>query len=866
MNRSICIVLLLLLVLPVAVMAEITVDQLYIDPQLQQQSNIQQQQPNAQQQQPNAQQQYSGQQQIQFVPVLGGKSNYPSKPFSKGSNFDTHTYQTSQGPVSDVEHLPLSNQIYKAGEVVEISATEKSMNDSPLLINSVKPDIPVTDKISQFGYNFFKPSLTSYSSPVDVPVALDYILGTGDRIILTVWGSIEGSYELEVNRSGDIILPKVGPVKIAGLPYGQLQQVVRTNMARVYKDFQLNVNMGRIRQIKVYVVGAVVNPGDYNLSSLTTVLSALSAAGGPTKNGTLRNINIKRGGNIVDSIDLYDFFLKGDKSRDIRLQSGDTIFVPSIGPVAGVAGNVRRPAIYELKDEKTLKDLLALADGVTSSGFLQRVQITRVDAHDKKAVADFSLDPKIGGKSLDELTQVIAIRDMDMVRISQINSLLRDSVRLEGYVLRQGDYALKSGMKISDLLPKDNLLPEFYPEAGQLIRLYPPDYHPEAVMFSPAKALAGDVANDIPLQEFDRVRIFSRKEMEEIPNVRISGEVQRPGEYRLYNNMTVRDLLILAGNPKRTAYMKNAEITRINKTGESVTSFSINFDIEQAMKGDEKNNLRLQPYDDLFIRKIPNWSERTEKYITLKGEFVFPGVYPIYKGEKLDSIIRRAGGFTDKAYLPGAKFTREHIKELQQKRMDEVLAREEVALARKQGELSAVAASKEEVEATKSALEGMLKAIAMLKTQKAEGRMVIQLPPLEKLKDSQYNFEVIGGDALEVSTDPKMVTVFGQVYNPNTFLHVSGEDVSDYLAKSGGFTRDAEQGDTYVIKADGRVVSRQMTSSFFGFGGFMSMELTSGDTLVAPQKLDRVAWIRELKDITSILANIALTAGIVLKF
>lgn len=745
-----------------------------------------------------------------------------------------------------------------------MSRLEKSLNEPPLLIEDLKPQIAEREMIEQFGYNFFKKSPTGVTSQLDVPVSTEYVIGIGDRLVITVWGSIDGSYTLEVNRSGEILLPKVGPIKVAGVPYGQLSQVIRANLAKVFKDFQLNVNIGSVRLIKVFIVGEVESPGDYNLSSLTTVLAALANAGGPTRNGTLRNIQIKRGGTLLENVDLYDFFLRGDKSRDLRLQSGDTLFIPQIGAVAAISGNVRRPAIYELKTEKTLKDLIDLAGGINSSGFLQRVQVSRVEEHDRKMVSDFSLDPKITGKSVDELTSQVPLKDMDSVKVSRINSLLRNYVRLEGYVLRPGDYALSSGMHISDLLTRDNILPEYFAESAQLIRLTPPDLHPEAFIFSPAKAIAGDGAHNLLLKEFDKIKIFARSEMEEIPKVRIYGEVQKPGEYRLYNGMTVRDLLILAGNPKRTAYLKQAEITRIKKDGEAVSSYSININIDDALKGVPESNIVLHPYDDFAVRKIPNWADRTEKYITLKGEFVFPGVYPIYRGEKLDSVIRRAGGFTEKAYLPGAKFTREHIREMQQQRMEEVLAREEVALAKKQAELSSVAASKDEIDATKAALEGMMKSIDILKKKKAEGRMVINLPPLEQLKDSDYNFEVMGGDSLEINIDPKMISVVGQVYNPNTFIYTNGESVADYLAKSGGFTRDAETADAYVIKSDGTVVSRQMTTGFFGIGSFMSKNMDSGDTLVVPQKLERIAWIRELKDVATIIGQLALAAGVII--
>lgn len=334
-------------------------------------------------------------------------------------------------------------------------------------------------KLTQYGYNFFRPSAPGFAPLTDIPVGADYVIGPGDRIILNLWGSVEGTHELEVNRNGEVFLPRVGNIKVWGVPYGKLQDVFRSNLAKIFKDFSLNVTMGKLRVIKVFVVGEVKAPGDYNLISLSTLINALSAAGGPLKTGTLRNIQVKRWGKVVETVDLYDFFLKGDKSKDIRLQPGDTIFVPVIGRVAGIAGNVRRPAIYELKGERTLGDLIDLAEGLLPTGYLQRVQISRVEAHEKKVVTDFNIEPKGAGKSLDQILESIKIQDMDIVKIFPINVLLRDHVRLVGYVLRPGDYALRPGMRLSQLLPKDNLLPEYYREAAEITRLYPPDYHPE---------------------------------------------------------------------------------------------------------------------------------------------------------------------------------------------------------------------------------------------------------------------------------------------------------------------------------------------------------------------------------------------------
>ena len=755
----------------------------------------------------------------------------------------------------------------------EASPLEQSVSATETGSENARPQPYQVSKLRQFGYNFFRPAAVGFAPLSDVPVNDDYPLGPGDRIVLTLWGSVEGTHELEINRSGEIFLPRVGVVKVTGVTFGKLHGVIKASLAKAFKDFDLNVTMGKLRVIKVFVVGEVRAPGDYNLNPLSTLINALSAAGGPLKSGTLRNVQVKRGGEVVETVDLYDFFLKGDKSKDIRLQPGDTIFVPVIGRVAAVAGNVKRPAIYELKDEKNLGDLIGLAEGLLPTGYLQRVQISRVEAHEKNLVADFNVDPKSAGKSLQQILESIKIQDRDIVKVFPIDITLRGHVRLVGYALRPGDYALQPGMRLSQLLLQDNLLPEYYNQAAKITRLYPPDYHQETLFVNLASALAGDPKHDLELKEFDTVKIFSRWEMEEMPKVRVNGEVQRPGEYRLSNNMTVRDLLMEAGNLKITAYLKNAEINRTKRSGEEVSSFPITISLEEAIKGNPKDNLALLPLDELTIRKIPNWAEETERYVSLQGEFRFPGVYPVYKGEKISAVIERAGGFTGKAYLKGAKFTRRSVQEDQQKRMNEVIARTELDLLRKQGELASLASSKEELEATRASLEGLQKGLEKLKGVKAEGRMVIRISPMTEFRNSMYDLELMGGDTLQVPRTPNSVNVIGQVYNPTTLVHIEGKKASYYLHKSGGPDKNAEEDEMYIVKADGSVASRQQTS--FGLrwddeadtwklGSFLSIDLDPGDTLIVPQRLERIAWMREIKDITTILAQIALTAGVML--
>ncbi len=724
-----------------------------------------------------------------------------------------------------------------------------------------KPQTSAMTVLQQFGYNFFRGDARGFAPLTDVPVGNDYVLGTGDRINLTIWGSLETSLELEVNQNGDLVVPKVGTIHVAGVSYGQLPTVLKGQIGQYLKDFHLSVTMGRLRLVKVYVVGQVRAPGDYSVPGLSTILNALTAAGGPTKNGSLRSIEVKRDGKLLETIDLYDFFLKGDKSKDVRLQSGDTIYVPSIGSVAGIAGNVRRPAIYELKQEKTLKELLILADGLIPTGYLQRVQISRVDAHDKKTVSDISLDPKSNGKTLDAITAAIPIKDLDIVKVFPIDATLRGYVRLDGYVLRPGDYALKPGMRVNDLLSQDNLLPEYYGEAGQILRLMPPDFHPEVLYFNVKKAVAKDHQQNIALQEFDTIKIFSRWEMEEMPQVRVSGEVQRPGVYRLFEGMRVRDLLIFAGNLKLDAFKDNAEITRTDYSKTAVKSYPILVNLTKAMAGDPQHNIVLKKFDELYIRKIPNWSEETDRYVTLKGEFVFPGIYPIYRGEHLSSVIKRAGGFTPLAYLRAAKFIRRSTQEQQQRRMDEALQRAERDLMQKQASLTSTATSKDEVASDQATIAGLAKSIEEMRKMKAEGRIVIRLSSLHTFENSNYDLLLEGGETLEVPQQPGVVHVLGNVYNQTSFVYLpENDDVDSYLAKAGGATSEADTSEMYLIRADGSVVSNQQ-KSFWSFDSFGGTQMQPGDTLVVPQKVERTALMRDIKDITQILSNVALAAG-----
>lgn len=729
---------------------------------------------------------------------------------------------------------------------------------------------PFKRELRQFGYDFFKNSSYFLNSLDNMPASGSYALGAGDTLNITIWGSVTAKLELIIDRNGEISIPKVGVVNVAGLTYDQARDVIIRSVSKYFKNFELNVSLGKIRTIQVFAVGEVENPGSIPVSSLSTLINALSTAGGPSRNGSLRSVRLLRGGKLLNEIDLYEMFLFGDSSKDVRLQNGDTLFVPVIGPVVAVAGEVKRPAIYELKGKASLADVIQMAGGITANAYTGRIQIERLTENSAKTILDFKTKDGKPESSFADVT----VMDRDMVKVFPVQEAARDLVVLRGNVVRSGEYQFRKGMRVRDVIGSfHDLLPESYLESAEITRLAMPDYHKEVLTFSLRKVLNGSDEDNIELREQDTIRIFSRWEMQEKPTVAINGYVMNPGAFDFYPGMTVRDLVAAAGSARRNAILDFAELTRVTIEGDKAKSTRLSLDLAKALNGDPQHNIPIKPDDVLIVRGIAEWVEATDKFVTLHGEVKFPGVYSIARGEKISSVIERAGGYTEKSYPNGAKFTRKSVREIQQKRMDEVMARTEKDIQQKQYALTYVAASREELEGTKVALEGLLKAMERLKTLKAEGRIVIRLSKLEEFKKGNYDLEMEGGDSLEIPARPNIVNVMGQVYNPTTFVHLpESSDVETYLFKAGGPNRDAEASDMYIIKADGSVFSRQQSS--FGvkwsddsrkwhFGSFMSTFMDPGDTLVVPQRLEHTAWLRDIKDITTILSQVALTAGTV---
>ncbi|MFC1869454.1 SLBB domain-containing protein [Thermodesulfobacteriota bacterium] len=728
----------------------------------------------------------------------------------------------------------------------------------------------ISRTLRQFGYDYFERESSGFTPETLVPVGPDYIIGPEDYFTIHLWGRAEETYHVVVSRDGGITVPRLGTLNVGGLSLSELKLYLLHKFKEYYPDFEMSVTMGALRTIEVFLIGELENPGTYSLKSLSTVISALFTARGPSKTGSLRNIKVFSNGELVKALDLYDFFIKGTKGSDIRLQQGYTIFVPVLGPVVGIAGHVKRPAIYEMKGEQTIGEVIDLAGGVLFTGHLQNVVIERILGHRTRVINSFNLDPSSEKSNRNLKTPV---QDGDVIKIYPVHKSLEKVVYLEGHTKYPREYELKQGMRLLDIIPSyDYLLPEPYLPQAEIIRLMPPDLHPEIVQFNLGSLLNGDKEQNFLLQDRDRIRVYSAREKSETPEVTINGAVRNPGVYRLYKGMTVKDLIFQAGNIVREAYMEKAGLTRMVSGTTGMDVVKLSFSLQRVLEGVPEDNLLLKEDDQVFIREIPKYKKSLERKIILEGEFVFPGEYTFSEGERILSVIDRAGGLTETAYPFGSVFLRESVKDIQKERKLEYLNKLEQDILT----MSALAAESTLDAGQASVLQQTLTAkkelIEKLKSAEPTGRMVINISEVMLMPSSDTNIELRPGDRLIIGERPDSINILGEVYNPTALLAEKERTVGYYLSLVGGPTENADKGQIYIVKADGSVISKKQgkfglvswsnKESRWRVGSFNSIELDPGDTIIVPKKLLKFAWLRLTKDISQVLYQIAVTAGV----
>ena len=672
-------------------------------------------------------------------------------------------------------------------------------------------------EIKQYGYNFFELPPSTFAPIESVLVGLDYVLGPGDTLIIQMWGMTNEVLKLTLNRDGKINLPKVGALYLWGMNLGDAEKRIKEGLAQYYKDFQIDVSMGSLRTIQIFVLGEVKKPGSYTISSLSTLLHGLYHAGGPSKSGSLRNIKLIRKGDQEKIFDFYQLLIQGDKKGDVRLLNDDIIFVSPIGDLVGISGNVKTPAIFEMTGQSKLSDILKMSGGLTPSAYLQKINVERIVANKQLTVIDIEI---ANLEDLDKSPQNIEIKNNDLILISSILRKKRDYVTIKGNVYRPGEYKLMPNMKLSDLIGEaQGLLPETYMERAEILR-YKSDYTREIIPFEVGQALKKEPAHNLSLKEWDIVEIKSIFDIYPKPVVYISGEVHKPGTYRFVPGLRISDLLYQAQELKDTAYLEKAELYRKNY-GRDKPPEVLTVNLKAVLQKEKEADLILEKEDHLFIRPM---TELIEKFVvTLNGEVKFPGPYTLKKGEKLASVIERAGGFNPHAFLKGAVLTRKSLTAKRQPIIDDFIRAQKRILLEKEAEIAESNYSLEGKEARRIALAKKREALNLIGAKTFLGRIIIDLnDPASK------NLLLEDGDSLFIPTEPQTVLIIGEVYNPESIAFTPGKGADFYLNKVGGPTEKADRPNIYVIKPDGQVESR--TTGF--------LEITKGDIIVVPEKFD----------------------------
>ena len=718
--------------------------------------------------------------------------------------------------------------------------------------------------IKQFGYDLFRqPGGYPFLSPADQPMDPSYVIGPDDEILLRIWGKVTGDYALKVDREGYIHVPGVGDIQVAGVRYGALKSHLSREIGKYFSGFELSARVGNLRSIRVFVVGKVEKPGTYELSSLSTIIHALGAAQGPSKSGTMRDVRLIRGGKTVVHLDLYDFLLRGDRTKDVVLRDGDVVFVPFVGPLVALAGMVKEPAIYELAHEKKLSEVIAMGGGITAVGYSPRVQVMRVKDNEYRVVMDLSLKEALE-------TRDINVQDGDIIQVFAVDERIANAIELTGNVIRPGLYEWKQGIRVSDILSRpEDLKPDTYMEVAMVVRRKLPDYREELISFNLAEAMKGNPNENVLLEPADTIHVFSKEEFNILPVVRITGAVWRPGEYKLRENMRISHLVNLAGGLKNFA-SEWGELTRVKVTQKGPVTEQIPINLFKALEKDPYHDIPLLENDYLFVRSVPDW--QLYRQVKITGEVKYPGTYAVKKGEKLSSVIRRAGGFTEKAYLKGAIFTRQSVKEAQKKHYEEMIRRLEMEIASLNVETTAgLSDEKDRAALISETIRQRKELLAKLKQVEPTGRVIMRLSPLDKFENSSWDLEAEDGDALHIPEMPSSVQVLGAVYNPSAFTYEPGRNVQYYLSKAGGPTPFAATGQIYVLKVDGVAVPPNNVSHLvtwnsqayrFEVDQFAGLHLDPGDTIIVPQDVERVPFLKGLKDVTSILYQIAVSAGV----
>jgi polysaccharide biosynthesis/export protein len=717
--------------------------------------------------------------------------------------------------------------------------------------------------LKPFGYDIFGKNAPSDFAPVaSMPVPSDYILGPGDELNVQLYGSQNRTLRLVVGRDGIINLPEIGPINVGGQRFTSLKAALEARVERQLTGTRASVAMGDTRSIDVFVLGAARRPGAYTISALSTITSALYAAGGVQPIGSLRNVALVRSGSLVRRLDMYDLLIRGDTRNDAKLLQGDVVLIPPVGGTVAVLGEVRRPAIYEVKpgDSATVNALIELAGGLTPDADRSAAALTRIEEGRGRVVLRADLA---------ENARTQTLLDGDLLTIPRLRPTLDSGILLQGYVYSSSTFAWHAGMRLSDVIHSvDELRPSADLHYVLIRREALPDRHISVLSADLAAALAapGSTA-DVELMRRDRITVFDlesgrdrviRPVLDELrlessadqPSqvVNVGGRVKVPGQYPLEAGMRVSDLVRAGGGTTDAAYGGKAELIRYQVVnGETRRTELLEVNLAAALRGEPAANLKLQPFDTLSVKEVPEWG--SQENVTLRGEVRFPGTYAIRRGETLKSVLERAGGLTSYAFPDGSVFTRDELRQREQEQIDMLADRMQRDVA-----LLALQAAGANQAGAATALSVGQSLLVQIKGARAVGRLVIDVSRLERAPlGSTYDVALRDGDTLSVPRFEQQVTVIGEVQNVTSHLFNPRLTRDDYIALSGGVTRRADRPRIYVVRANGSVIASSGSRWF----GHTQVVIKPGDTIVVPLDTEHIPALPLWTQVTQILYNLA---------
>jgi protein involved in polysaccharide export with SLBB domain len=693
-----------------------------------------------------------------------------------------------------------------------------------------------------FGSNLFEEAPGTFAPVGAVPVPADYVIGPGDEILLRSTGVLDFEMRPVVDRDGQIVLPKVGAVQVAGVRMADLEKVLTQQVGKSFRNFTLSATLGQLRGIDIYVVGQARRPGKYTLSSLSTLVNALFASGGPNANGTMRRVRLVRGDRTVATIDLYDFILRGDRAKDMKLLPGDAIVFPSAGPRIAVSGAVNAPAVYELSGaDDSIRNVLALTGGLPVLADPQRAQLERIDSRERAA-------RQVETFPLDEAGMSRRLRDGDLLTLFPLSPQFANAVTLRGNVAAPLRYPYKPGMRIRDLIPdRDALITRDYWLRKNLLVQF------DDVAQS-TSAGRDSIARDPDLRESQNRDAILRDAQSKDAGQRVNIEKAR---------QDVRNIL-------DEVNWDYAVIERLDRT--ELKNRLITFNLGRAvLKGDESQNLELQPGDVVTIfglrdLKVPR--SRQSRFVRVEGEVASPGIYTVESGETLPQLIARVGGTTPEAYVFGTELTRESVRQQQTQTLESVVKRLEeqtsAGVAARQANLMVSDPTQLAIQQQRIITEERLARdrLSRLRQMRPSGRIALELTPTQP---ELPPLMLEDGDRVVIPPRPSFVGVAGAAYNENVLVWRPSRTLTDYL-KSAGPTESADLDNVFVLRADGSVTTRGQSSWWSkSRGSLESLVLAPGDTIVIPEKVDRetsyTAFMRGLKDWTQVLFQLGLGAA-----